>query len=379
MCRTDELKELLNAFVDGGFETPPLCTAAEKGDVELVMLLLDKVGVDKNFKDTDGETPLILAAFGGHLPVAEALLAAGVDVDTIGATGTALHIAVLEGFDGIVDALLKKGANTELRDDDNRTALMDAAQFGHLHIVKALLAAHADVSARDSDGDTALHISASRGHEEIVDALLDAGADKNCADDHMGATPLHLAAYNSLLRIMNTLVAAGVDVNARDDDGNTALHVSARAGKDAHGHLTVMETLLASGADVNIATNDGDTALHFAVESAVSVDMTRLLLLRGADENALDSGGRTPAQVRLLLDRAPADRRWRRRGWLVMLRSRTLKAGEAGCEGGDGGYAGARSVKQRGGDGREVSDLVSVVAKLGVVEKDVFCSVVPFL
>ncbi|CAN0508118.1 unnamed protein product, partial [Ectocarpus sp. 8 AP-2014] len=89
---------------------PPLCTAAQKGDLELVMLLLDKVGVDKNFKDTRGDTPLILAASGGHLPVVEALLAAGVDVDTIGATGTALRTAVLRGVDGIVDALVKKGA-----------------------------------------------------------------------------------------------------------------------------------------------------------------------------------------------------------------------------------------------------------------------------
>lgn len=40
----------------------------------------------------------------------------------------------------------------------------------------------------------------------------------------------------------------------------------------------------------------------------------------------------------------------RRRGWLVMLRSRTLNAGAAG---GDGGDAGARSVKQRSGSGDE--------------------------
>lgn len=53
------------------------------------------------------------------------------------------------------------------------------------------------------------------------------------------------------------------------------------------------------------------------------------------DETALDGNGKTPADllpqdgadgIRRLLARAPADRVWRRRGWLVMLRLRASKA-----------------------------------------------------
>ena len=86
--------------------------------------------------------------------------------------------------------------------------------------------------------------------------------------------------------------------------------------------------------------------------------------------------------MRLLLTRAPADRAWRRRGWLVMLRSRILKAG------GDGGAVGARSVKQRGGAGEETSgsgggkkgfDLSAAVEWLGGVDEGVFRKVVGFL
>jgi len=46
---------------------------------------------------------------------------------------------------------------------------------------------------------------------------------------------------------------------------------------------------------------------------------------------------------------------------------------------GDGGGAEARSVKKRGGDGREGLSLVSVVARLGVVQDDLFRNVVCFL
>ncbi|CAN0271507.1 unnamed protein product, partial [Hapterophycus canaliculatus] len=93
-----------------------------------------------------------------------------------------------------------------------------------------------------------------------------------------------------------------------------------------------------------------------------------------------------------------------RRGWLVMLRSRTLKAGGDGGAsgarsvkqrvgagektngaGGDGGASGARSVKQRGGSdeetngaggGKESFDLSAAVGWFRGVEKGVFRNVV---
>lgn len=60
------MKELLNAFIDGDLQTPPLCTAATKGSVELVTMLLNKFGADKDFKGTDGDTPLIKATDKGR-------------------------------------------------------------------------------------------------------------------------------------------------------------------------------------------------------------------------------------------------------------------------------------------------------------------------
>ena len=245
-----------------------------------------------------------------------------------------------------MDALLNSGADKDCPDWANCTPLHHAAARPCLGVVETLLAAGVDVGATNGLGDTALHFSARDGHDEILCALLRGGADKNCRN-LTGETPL---------------VKAVVEYQ-----------------------LKVVKTLLASGAEVNIAIWDGDTALHFAVDS---VDMTSLLLLWGADENATDSSGMTPAKkidgmepkpqhkaVRRLLDRAPADRAWRRRGWLVMFRSRTPKEGAAG------GDEGTRSVKmkKRGGDGREGSDLVSVVARLGVVEDALFRNVVSFL
>ena len=117
-----------------------------------------------------------------------------------------------------------------------------------------------------------------------------------------------------------------------------------------------MHALLRHGATVTARDNLANTALHLACneqveELEVAVD---LLLRWGADETALNDDGKTPAEMldsggeatdnrasedeiertRMLLSRAPADRAWRRRGWLVMLRSRAVMAGAAmACDG----------------------------------------------
>ena len=102
--------------------------------------------------------------------------------------------------------------------------------------------------------------------------------------------------------------------------------------------------------------NDGSTVLHSAcnatwegLEAAVE-----LLLRWGVDETALDDQNSTRSalldtknlcdhvhcskeeveRTRLLLARAPADRAWRRRCWLVILRSRVSKANMTACDSG---------------------------------------------
>ena len=344
-----------------------LVTAAENGSVDLVVALLDKIGADKNFKDTLGDTPLIKAASNGHLPVVETLLAAGADVAISGDLGwSALHRSTMRGFAGVAVALMDAGADKDVRCRSGLTPLMVAIYYNSVSVVKILLERRADVHVVDVGGRTPLYFAARIGRVEVVHALLRAGADANLG----GTTPL-MAAANK-------------------------------------GHRCVMETLLAAGADVNIRStkSEGCTALHFAAlyhnVSAVSI-----LLLWGADENARDDDDKTPAdfnrkwepptqyvrdrveRVRLLLARAPADRAWRRRGWLVMLRSRTLKAGgDGGAAGtgegtngasGDGGASRERSVKQRGGDGGGGVDLSAAVEWLEGVEEGVFRNVVGFL
>lgn len=81
----------------------------------------------------------------------------------------------------------------------------------------------------------------------------------------------------------------------------------------------VVDVLLKWGADETIADDEGNTPT-----SSLDLDSVGYIL---GEEHSQDEVDR----VRLLLQNAPADRAWRRRGWLVMLRERVSRQG-AGCK-----------------------------------------------
>ena len=75
----NEKKVNVNATTYTSARDTALTIASAKGDVEFVKLLLEK-GVNVNIKNSDWNSPLWLAANGGHLEVAELLYKAEADI-----------------------------------------------------------------------------------------------------------------------------------------------------------------------------------------------------------------------------------------------------------------------------------------------------------
>ena len=75
-----------------------------------------------------GMTALHLAACGGHLDVARALLAAGAEVNVMARDGSPLSVAVWEGKPELVALLLENGANARAGVSNGETALHGALQ-----------------------------------------------------------------------------------------------------------------------------------------------------------------------------------------------------------------------------------------------------------
>jgi ankyrin repeat protein len=150
----------------------------------------------------------------GQKDIVEILISKGADVNVKDENGwTPLNIAAVKGRNQIVKLLIEKEA-----DLNSSTPLIAAATDGHMEVIELLIANGADVNAKANDqlGGTALHMTANLGHKKIVEFLVAAGADVNAKMLH-GMTPLHFAANNK--GIAKFLIDKGADVNAKLNDG----------------------------------------------------------------------------------------------------------------------------------------------------------------
>lgn len=110
-----------------------------------------------------------------------------------------------------VGALLKSGAEPNVRDETGATALMYAAAFASPECVRLLLEAGANVNGTNANGSTALMWAT--GDAAKVRLLLDRHADVN-ARTRAGATALLSATNRGDIEVMRMLIAAGADRQA---------------------------------------------------------------------------------------------------------------------------------------------------------------------
>lgn len=135
-----------------------------------------------NSNRLNGFSALHLAAYLGKASVIRLLLSACPEaVDLKNSDGeTPLHIAASEGRFEVVVELLRAGANTLLRDVDGRTVLHIAVCKQHVDIVHLLLDGHngqSMIRLTDSAGKTPLHQAVLQGCDQIVQLFLAKGAD----------------------------------------------------------------------------------------------------------------------------------------------------------------------------------------------------------
>ena len=127
---------------------------------------------------------------------------------------------------------------------DTATALIMAANEGHVDCARLLMDAGADKEAKNKDGSTALICVAIEGDVDCVRLLLSAAVDTEAEDNHK-FTALIAAAASGRTYCTRLLIDAGVDKNAKKDDGSTALicaECAADDGYDCHSHSASAHT-----------------------------------------------------------------------------------------------------------------------------------------
>lgn len=272
-----------------------LFAAVKARGVDAVRALIAE-RVDVNARAGDGSTALHWAVIQDDLETATVLLQARADVNAADDHGmTPLLIACTNGSVAAAERLLVAAADPNRASKAGHTPLMEASRTGRTELVAALIARGGDVNAADPHrGQTPLMWAVAYRHEAVVRLLLERGSSVR-ARSESGFTPLMFAAQQGDEKIVRLLLEEGAEIDARTPEGNSALLI-ASASLDASttgqfmvvrpsGHEAVALLLLDRGANPNVADIGGITPLHAAVRNG-RLELTRALLLRGADPNA---------------------------------------------------------------------------------------------
>lgn len=188
---------------------------------------------------------------------------------SISGKGTALHVAVFNGCESVVEFLLHHGADPNAPKGRAATTplqmalarivevqLVQVCPSDEIEGVAMLLLRHgADPTGISEHGMNALLYAARLGLPRIVEGILDTGTIDIDSRTAWGSTALHIAVERSdTRRVAEVLLARGIDVNATNSLGQTALFRCRHRG--------VTELLLQYGADVGVVDQFSRTALH---------------------------------------------------------------------------------------------------------------------
>lgn len=127
--------------------------------------------------DPTGRSIMDMAIMANHLPLFQATLRAGVDVNVAGARGmTLLHTAASHGRVDIGEALLDLGSDVAAKISTvgnvlGETPLHLAAQSGHRSMCRLLIGRGADAMAMDADGCTPIDVATGRKHGSCADEM----------------------------------------------------------------------------------------------------------------------------------------------------------------------------------------------------------------
>lgn len=250
----------------------PIIYATQNDNLDMIRILI-KSNAELGVSNQAGEMPLIEA----NSPEAINLLVdAGARVDKFNhkRNNPLLNAAVKKDKE-IIEALLKKGAKTEIRNARGQTPLLLAVQDHKVEAAKVLIK-HSFIDNKDKDGNTALIYAV---NEDIVLALLEAGADfkmKNNKGIVIGNESLMLCIELGFDKAVKKYIELDQPINFVDRYGDTPLLYAVKKNR-----VDIAESLLKSGAKVDVEDADGLRPVQIAVSKAMK-DMVNLLIKYGA-------------------------------------------------------------------------------------------------
>ncbi|ELU14970.1 hypothetical protein CAPTEDRAFT_153089 [Capitella teleta] len=242
---------------------------------------------------------------------------------------TALNIAAVANNEEITEFLLNLGAHPDVADFKGRTAVMRAAEFGHVQCIEKLAKAGCDMKMKDYEGKgvifycisntqrhaKCLEIALAHGaevntmnkdgipvflhacetaaqNEDMCMMLLQHNADPNSKNEKNKRTALMAAAASGSAQVVRAILEKGAEVN--EIMMRTKIHACHEAAKG--GFLDCLQVMSAFGANFDQYTDQGDTPCHLAAAEGHAMCI-KFLAQRGCNPKTKNAEGNQPKAV----------------------------------------------------------------------------------
>ena len=245
----------------------PLCLAAQAGNLAQAQQLIQR-GADIHHLNLDGDNLLTLAATGGHLTFIRWLNThCQQPVNHENYYGdTALTLAARYGHQSAVEWLVSRGANLAHLNDQLKDALAEAVANGHLALAQWLSSQDGDLKRVYPDGNNLFLHAVRAGHQGMARWLEDSGVNSQQINES-GDSALTLAAHHGHYQLLARFLgenAAGIDQIGRN--GDSLLLMAARQG-----HSQTVKLLVQHGANIGQTNYVGSSVLTLAATSSESL------------------------------------------------------------------------------------------------------------
>lgn len=293
------------------FGCEPLQWAARRGHLQLIRLLL-KHGAVASHQDRENRTAAQWAHLTNHLSAFALLEGVELRSEDEEAIDEAynmsrLHAAVAKNNISEMKRILRSSEAKDMLmkvDKWGRTPLITAIQASHkgtgpgseklvmqfIRLMKVLpLEGIKGAFVPDKNRRDPVHWAALAGHRQVVLALSEIIPSETPASDRWGNRLFHYAAANGHSSMMEWLldqraIVDGITTESRQ----TPLHLSA-----AGGHLEMTKLLLRRGAQLNAQDRLLRKPLHYAILQGNS-ELAEVLMKAGADAAEADIDGMSP-------------------------------------------------------------------------------------
>ena len=173
-------------------------------------------------------------------------------------------------------------SSIDTRDNEGHTAVMNAVEMNN-DIARWLITIGADVNIKNKYNDTALTIALENNNTEIVKKLL---TRDDTEAPHIYNQKLH-GVYTRNFEIFDLLASnKRINPNLQDSEGNTVLMEFAKSCDSDD-----IDKLLDQEVNVNISDNDGNTALIFAARCGSAEVLSKLLAIEQIGINMTNKNG----------------------------------------------------------------------------------------